>query len=221
MFRKRLAFSSTNWEKKMKFVLVFLLGALSGASLAAESFLPNNFKSAFVQVFKSKISGKERKSPGHLDYSYPGKIRFAVDDPSGKSLFVSNQRKSWYYTPPFIEGEKGEVTIRKSKNLALTKFFDSIKRGLKTNKLYKVESKGKAVLITFSKRSAKDLNMTRARLSFSQKNYVFEELKSIEIFRKSGKKVKVILNNIKSNISFKQNHFDFVVPKNTTVIDES
>lgn len=205
----------------MKNYATLLLLIISSSAFGAESFLPNNFSSKFTQIFKSKVTGKKRQSPGSLDYSYPGKIRFAVDDPSGKSLFVSNRIKSWYYTPPFIEGEKGEVTLRKAKKLALTKFFDALKNGLKSNKLYKVVPNKDLVQIEFSKKTSKETKLKAAVLTFKSKEKTFANLKGIQLTRNNGNIVTIELNSIQTGINFSPKHFNFRIPKNTKVIDET
>ena len=117
----------------MKFYLLFLFSF----SLQA-SFLPDSFKSKFEQIEKSAISGKLKKSEGVLEYRYPGLIRFEF---MGKNAmtYIHSQGVTYHYRPPFIEGEKGELTIYKGDKGKLGDFFDSLKKGLKENENYDVK----------------------------------------------------------------------------------
>ena len=93
----------------MKILFLFLLA--SSASFA-KSFVPGSFSANFEESILSMATGKEKKSFGKIDYKFPGNIRFEITSPNA-STFVSNPQKSWYYVPPFVEGEQGQVTIQK------------------------------------------------------------------------------------------------------------
>ena len=124
--------------KKLMKPLLILTTFILSTNLWANFRIPNNFHMDFIQVIKSEISGKVRKSKGHIDYKYPGQIRFKVED-KVSSIFISNTHTQWYYTPPFIEGEQGEVRISKNHKNILTDLFDIIKKyGEKKNKHYEI-----------------------------------------------------------------------------------
>ena len=111
-----------------KFFLIFF--AFFGSNcfankgpLTEKDFIPNTFKAYFKQSYKSSLSGKEKITKGYIEYFYPGRVRFEVTSPD-KTIFVSNPQTTWYYNAPFIDGEPGEVLIKKTGKMVISKFFD-------------------------------------------------------------------------------------------------
>ena len=67
----------------------------------------------FVQMSDSAALAKKKQSSGKLFFKRPSRVRWETVQPD-VSLFVSNGQKSWFYTPPFVEGENGQVLEGKS-----------------------------------------------------------------------------------------------------------
>jgi outer membrane lipoprotein carrier protein len=61
----------------------------------------------FNQVVVSAISKQKQTSSGVLMFKRPNRIRWETIAPD-KSLFVSNGKTAWYYTPPFDPDDKDE-----------------------------------------------------------------------------------------------------------------
>ncbi|MFZ9000253.1 MAG: LolA family protein [Bacteriovoracaceae bacterium] len=173
----------------------------------------------FIQVIKSEISGKLRKSKGQIDYKYPGQIRFKVED-KVSSLFVSNRKTQWYYTPPFIEGEQGEVKISKNNKNILTDLFDIIKKyGEKKNKHYEVtNSSEKQSLITFLPEAQQKLGAKSLELSFIKKTRQFNDINKFVIQYNDERKVTFEVVSLELNKKFKVSHFSFDIPPNTKIV---
>ena len=195
-------------------VWLLTLSLLSSFAWAKEdSFLPATFSSDFEQIQKSALSGKEKKSQGHIEYKYPSHIRFEVQKPD-VIIFVSNPEMTWYYTAPFVQGEPGEVTVRPTGKLALAKFFDALKKGLVSNGLYTVSDKADKVELEFNKKSQKELGITKALLNLGGKKD-FASLKSIELEKSDKAKVLLNFSNMKMGAEIKKERFIFVAPPNT------
>jgi len=203
-------------------VLIFIsLCFLSTVSIAKSkkkkaSFLPNSFSAKFEQVYKSALSGKEKKSKGSLDYKYPGNIRFITKVPE-EVVFVSNQTTTWYYTPPFIEGEPGELTIKESGKNVLSRFFDTLSVGLSSNRYYVVKGMERARKLKFKKNKVKEVGVKEAILRFKSNVATFKDLISVDLTYADNKKVSLKLSNLKIGAKFKKKHFTFKAPKNTKV----
>lgn len=183
--------------------------------------MPNSFSAKFVQKVVSEISGKEIQSQGSIDYLYPGRIRFEVKE-GGASLFVSNKKMSWYYTPPFIDGEKGQVQIQSSDNLFLSKFFDSLKNGLKNNELYSVNKKKNQIEIIFNKNISQSVGLKKAtfpEVKDTSKVKTLDELKVMILTKNDNKKVTLEFSDFKKDVSFHDSFFIFTPDKNTSVIE--
>lgn len=196
----------------MKIALVFLL--ISNTYALAKDFLPNTFKVDFSQEYKTSLKGKVKKSSGHIQYKYPSQIRFEVTKPD-KVVFVSNKEKSWYYQAPFIEGEPGELNVRKTGKTGLSRFFDVLKKGLKTNKFYEVKNDSEKSVIKFVDKFAKELDIKGALITFKDKKRNFENIKNMELTYVDGHKIKLHFTGMKTGLSMNKENFVFKAPKNT------
>lgn len=202
----------------MKTILFALL--IPSLSFAA-SFLPDSFSANFEESFVSAVNGKEKKSFGKIDYRYPGHIRFEKISPDS-STFVSNPQKSWYYVPPFVKGEKGEVTIQESNKLVLTKFLDALKNGLDNNKLFTHKYNKNELVLTFTKAIQKDMNLKEATLisgSDPKKATSIKEFERLVLVYNDGRKVNLKFVDLKEDAKFPQKHFEFDIPSNTKVTE--
>jgi outer membrane lipoprotein-sorting protein len=202
----------------MKLLLLVVLSTVLPVS--ASTFLPSSFKAVLEQQHVSELSGKVKKTPGVLEYKYPGMLRFELND-SQKSIFVSNKKKSWYYTPPFKAGEKGNVRVQSSENLFLTRFFDALKKGLTSNKLYDVKKKKSEIEIIFKDNVQNSLGLKKAIFkNVKNPNGVksFSELKKMVLVRSDSKEVTLVFKQFDEKAKFKKSHFVFSVPENTKVI---
>jgi outer membrane lipoprotein-sorting protein len=199
----------------MKSIFLTLL-LLPGMALA-KSFLPAAFSANFEESFVSH-TGREKKNFGKIDYQYPGKIRFEYTSPD-PSVFVSNPRQSWYYVPPFVEGEPGQVTIQRSSNLPLTKFLDSIKDGIAGSKMFEHKYEGKELTLNF-KEDQKDLPLKQAILHGKKEAKTIDKMEDFEkltLVHADGKKVSLRFLELKENVKFTESHFVFKVPPKTKI----
>ncbi len=200
----------------MNFIIVLLLVP---TLTWAKSFLPSSFSANFEESFISLASGREKKSFGKMDYKFPGQIRFEKTSPD-QSTFVSNQEKSWYYVPPFVPGEMGQVTIQKSNKLPLSKFLDSLKDGVENSKYFSATKSGKNLELLFKPQYQKEMTLkkvvlvTSKDLSAAQAIADFEKM-TLEYV--DGRKVDLRLIDLKQDVSFDDNHFTFKVPEKTKI----
>ncbi len=198
----------------IKFLVVFIT-----LNSFASDFLPKGFSANFIQKVISEISGKERISQGLLEYQFPGKIKFEITQ-GGSSLFISNGQKSWYYTPPFIEGEKGNVVIQRSSSIFLSKFFDSLQQGLKDNKLYNIKKSPTTLEFIFHSNVADSIGLKKALFPIQgvdPKQLNLSKLKKMILTRSDNKEIVFELSEFKEKNQFPINHFLFTPPKNTTI----
>ena len=202
----------------MKILFLFLLA--SSASFA-KSFVPSSFTANFEESILSMATGKEKKSFGKIDYKFPGNIRFEITSPNA-STFVSNPQKSWYYVPPFVEGEQGQVTIQKSTKLPLTKFLDSIRNGLDGSKLFTYKYEGKNLVLTFVKTVQKELTLKEVTFHAIKEAKLVEKMSEFEkmtLVYADGRKVNLKFLELKEETSFPAKHFEFTPPAKTKVIN--
>lgn len=202
-------------------IFIFTL-LLTSVTTFAKSFVPGSFSANFEESIISMATGKEKKSFGKIDYKFPGHIRFEIVSPN-PSLFVSNPQKSWYYVPPFVEGEQGQVTIQKSSKLPLTKFLDSIKNGLEGSKLFIYKYSGKDLILTFVKAVQKDLTLKEVTFHADKEAKTVQKMSEFEkmtLIYADGRKVNLKFLELKEETTFPAKHFEFTPPAKTKIIND-
>lgn len=164
----------------LKFFLVFfLLLMLADSSFAG--FLPKAFEGDFIQIKKTRRSTKE--TPVKIKYLYPKNIRMSVLDKDNAVTYVCNAKKTWIYSPPFMEGEKGSVREGASSKYCYSKIFDALSRGLKTNKIYTVKKlKGNEFKLSFTKSAAEEIGFGEIEINFLNPPYVFKNIASMVMY---------------------------------------
>lgn len=200
---------------KILFAFIFL-----STSSFAKSFVPSSFSANFQESIISLATGKEKKSFGKVDYKYPGHIRFEITSPN-PSLFISNPKQSWYYVPPFVEGEQGQVTVQKSSKLPLTKFLDSIKNGIEGSKLFTAKYEGNNLVLTFVKTVQKEMTLKEVTFHASQDAKKIQKLSEFEkmtLIYIDGRKVNLKFIELKEEVAFPAGYFEFKPPAKTKVI---
>jgi outer membrane lipoprotein-sorting protein len=201
----------------MKLIAAFIL--FSSVTFAG-SFVPGSFSANFEESIVSLATGKEKKSYGKIDYKFPGHVRFEITSPNA-SLFVSNPQMSWYYVPPFVEGEQGQVTVQRSSKLPLTKFLDSIKNGIEGSKLFTSKYTGHDLVLTFAKGIQKDLTLKVVTFHATKEAKLVQKLSEFEkitLIYVDGRKVNLKFLELKEDPSLPVKHFEFTPPAKTKII---
>ena len=185
----------------------------------AKSLVPAAFSTNFEESIVSMATGKEKKSYGKIDYKFPGHIRYEVTSPE-PSTFVTNPQKSWYYRPPFVEGEQGEVRVQKASNLPLSKFLDSMKDGIEKSKQFTPKYQGNDLVLTFNTGAQKEFNLKEVILHGSKDAKTIEKFKEfvkLTLVYNDGRRVVLNFIDFKDDAGFGPNHFIFNVPPKTKV----
>lgn len=197
--------------------LILCLCLLVSQAALSKTFVPASFTSNFEESFISVATGKEKKSFGKIDYKYPGHIRFEKTSPDA-STFTSNPQKSWYYVPPFVAGEEGQVTIQSSNKLPLTKFLDSIKDGLENSKLFTHKYGAKELTLIFNPATQKEFTLKEVVLHSTKdakSSTKLTDFESMTLAYVDGRKVTLKFIDLKEDVTFAPNHFIFNVPAKT------
>lgn len=206
----------TNFLKPLVILSVLAVGTMAKNGMRVKNtFLPKTFEAGFVKEEKNVLSGKIMKSEGKINYQYPGRIRMESTG-KDKTVFVSNPFETFLYVPSDFEGVPSELTVNKTKNVPISKFFDSLEKGLKSNKLYKVKARKKYVAFTFTKSGVMQMKILSAKLYFDAKKE-FSHLKKVEITLDNNKNMLFSFNHIKVNRTFSKSTFVFKAPANTRV----
>lgn len=179
-------------------------------------YVPKAFLGEFVQTKKSIISGNIETDIS-LKYQFKGNVYMHSKGDDDEKIYVCNPEKVWIYTPPLFEGEKGEVLIGNSSVHCLSKIFDKLSFGLKSNSEYKVKKlSDKVYELRFSEANEKRLGYYRFELNYNNKEAKFSQLESMKMFTRNDKNP-TVLTTKKLNVKkgFKASTFRFTPPKNT------
>lgn len=195
----------------------FIIVLTSYSLLMAKEFTPEAFRVDFNQEFTS-ITGKAKSSKGSIEYQFPSRIR--IKEYKDNSEFISNEKNSWYYVPPFIKSEKGTVQVNQAGSMVLGKIFDSLRPGLKETDFFKVKpAKSKLeVELEFTTKGKQDWKIEFAKLIFSAEDQSIKNLLKFEITYTDKKKVNLSFFNIQIDVKFPKDYFIFTIPKNTQVL---
>ncbi|MBL7663689.1 MAG: hypothetical protein JNM93_01050 [Bacteriovoracaceae bacterium] len=204
----------------MKYLLLIFL-----QSVCYAEFLPRSFQAEFEQQIVSAVTGKVKKTQGTLEYMFPSQLKFEIFTPDKKlsSAFYSNKSKSSLYTPPFVEGEAGNLIVQSSEKLFLSRFFDSMSHGLKNNELYDVKLDKNSLELIFKEKMQERIGIARAifeNVANPQKVHSLSELKELKIILSDSKEVKLVFTNFKTGMKFTSEHFVFKAPKNTKISEK-
>lgn len=184
-----------------------------------KTFVPISFTANYEENLVS-VTGKTKKSFGKVDYKFPGHLRFEVTSPVA-SLFVVNPKKTWFYQPAFVEGEKDQVTIQKTSNLPLIKFLDSVKDGLENSKLFTTKFEKNDLVLSFVPSAQKEMGFLEVVLHAKTEAKDIKELKGFEnitLKHTNKNKTTIRLIDLKENVTFPSDHFEFRPSPSTKII---
>lgn len=202
----------------LNFLFIFLL--LIGWNTWAVDFLPKSFHTHFEKKYISGIYGKEVITKGEIFYQFPGKLRIDTFSPE-QELLISGPEKTILYTPPFIEGEKGTLSVKPNQELGHAKIFDLLKKGLKNNKNNKffsvkdVPPNGKELV--FANQFQEKYKITHLVIIFRGQEEVFSNIQSIKVIHWDKKEETFAFSQLQVDIPIEKNKFDFEPPPNTMI----
>ncbi len=200
----------------LKLCILFFI-YIGFSSFAWAGFLPRAFEAEFVEEKKSLLPGKVISKPVVFKYEYPSNIHMNFD--SNDTIYICNSKKVWIYQPPIIEGEKGTLKIGTTNKHCYSKLFDSLKRGLKSNKLYSVKkSQGNNYLLSFKKSAREQLSIEKLEIEFEGKKTAFTSIKQFKIFFiEDENPLRLVKKSIKLVKGFSDKIFSFDPPDNTDI----
>jgi outer membrane lipoprotein carrier protein len=169
----------------------------------------------FEQTNLVKAFNREQKSSGVIWVKPPGQFRWQTYQPD-PNLLVSDGKRFWFYTPPFDEGERGQVIIRESTEvqpqLATTLLSGSFSMA---DELTVEEKEDSRFNLIPKPGTAGDI--ARAEIQVDPKKKIIKE---VFLEHHSGNTSRIVLNEIQLGVKAEDQLFRFQAPKNTDVIRE-
>lgn len=168
----------------------------------------------FVQINLNAATGQKKTSSGTLHVKRPGKVRWQTLDPD-PNILVSNGKTFWFYTPPFEEGEAGQVVIKKSAQVQSRLAHVLLSGNFSENKDMKVKKISPFSFDLFPKKGTAG-TIARARIEIKPEGKLIEK---VVLFHKDGNQSEISLKKIELGTSLGDELFIFEAPPNTEKID--
>ena len=166
----------------------------------------------FTQIQKNTVLGTQKESSGLIEINRPDKFRW--ETLSGeKSLSLADGKNVYYYTPPFREGEKGQVIIRKAADTQSRTAVELLSGGGDLKKTFRYKAIGFDKYELFPIKNAADIN--RIELFLDKKSHLVYKLR---LFHATGNETELVLKNVKLGLAIESARFEFKVPPNTETV---
>jgi outer membrane lipoprotein carrier protein len=163
----------------------------------------------FVQVNDVVATGQKKTSSGTIKAKQPDKVRWETEKPD-KNLLVTDGKTFWFYTPPFEEGERGQL-IEKKASQVQSQLASALLSGKFTS------SKMRITTLAPSRFEVKP-NKGTAGTVVRAEVYVNPELRVIEkvmLEHKGGNRSEITLSKIQLGEKLGEDLFKFEAPPNS------
>ena len=177
----------------------------------------------FHQVTETAALKRRKSSSGVLMVQFPDKVRWETLKPD-KNLLVSDGRRFWFYTPPFDEGEHGQVIEKKSGD-AISKLASRLLSGAfeelsRTGDLvFRVLDPGNTTTRTYQAKpkpgSAGTVVEIRVGIDPSVK-----VVTRVDLIHKDGNRSEITLSKVKLGEEIDDEFFRFTAPPGTDRVSE-
>lgn len=198
-------------------ILILLITSFSAYS----AVIPDSFRVDFDQVHQSLTKKRKTATGVKLDYKYPSQIVYETSGVN-KTKYVSNGKKSWYYTSPFMPEEQGEVIVQSKVDMGLLRFFDSLKKGLKKNKYFTYTYNARKLTFDFTQKGMTDFSLDsivfHVKKSKKLDDLSLNDFEKIVLNKTNKKSTELSIKKVEENKKFSSRHFYFKAPKNTKVV---
>jgi len=155
-------------------------------------------------------TGRIKTTQGAIEIKRPNKIRWETRAPD-PSLLVSDGKKFWFYTPPFDEGERGQIIEKKASQVqsklaqTLISGSFSLARDLKIETIdlthYRLVPK---------KGTAGTVHAAEIRVDVQK-----HEITEVKLEHRGGNRSEIRLSQIAIGGALPDELFQFIVPPNT------
>jgi len=169
----------------------------------------------FTQVNEDAAMGKKKSSSGKIFVKRPSKIRWETIKPES-NLLVSDGTRLWYYTPPFDEGERGQVVEKKSSQIQ-SKLANALLSGsFSVARDMTIKQKSPSTFLLTPKPGTAG-TVTQAAIEVDPDKKLIQK---VILNHKGGNHSEISLSKIELGASLSDDLFVFHAPPNTDKVNE-
>ena len=172
-------------------------------------------EATFDQVTDVKSTRQSKKAQGKIWIKRPNQLRWETLNPD-PNILVSDGKTFWFYTPPFEKGERGQVIIKKTKQVQ-TQFLNALLSGsFDFGKETQIEELGRGRFMLKPKNgTAGDVETAEISIGVTS-----AKIESVVLTHSSGNRTEIKLQNIQLKSKLDEKLFRFVPDRNTDRIQE-
>lgn len=173
------------------------------------------FTSSFSQTQTHKVLGTKKESLGRIFIKRPDKFLWQTESPD-PSLMVSNGTKTWFYTAPFREGEKGQVLIKKSADVHSQLIIDLLSGTGNLKKSFNIKQLNPTLFELKPQKNTRAGDVVRIELEIEKStNLVYK----VTLFSSTGNQTALTLKDTTLGPNLSDKMFEYTPPPNTEVIE--
>lgn len=169
----------------------------------------------FSQVNFEAALGKKKTSTGTILVKRPSKIRWETLKPD-PNLLVSDGTHFWFYTPPFDEGERGQIIERSSSEVQSKLAHALLAGSFSVARDMKMIPKPNSTFVLIPKPGSAG-TVTQAEIQINPKDQLIQK---VCLDHQGGNRAEISLTQIELGKPLKDELFVFKAPPNTDSIDE-
>ncbi len=169
----------------------------------------------FTQVDNNVTLGKKKTTSGKIFVKRPSKIRWETEKPD-PNLLVSDGKRFWFYTPPFDEGEHGQL-IEKPASQVQSKLATALLAG-EFSKVPGIKVKQQSPnLFLIVPKSGTSGTVIQAMVTINIADQLIEK---VALSHRGGNRSEISLSQIELGKPLDDSSFVFKAPPNTDLVQE-
>jgi chaperone LolA len=167
-------------------------------------------RAQFEQKEFIQSTGRIKSSQGTIEVKRPNKIRWETRSPDA-NLLVSDGRTFWFYTPPFEEGERGQVVEKKAHQVQSKLAQTLISGSFSLTRDLKIETIDPThYRLVPKKGSAGTVKAAEIRVDIQK-----HEISEVKLEHRGGNRTEIKLSQITLGEKLPDELFHFIVPPQT------
>ena len=169
----------------------------------------------FQQINDNKLLSKKKKTSGKIFVKRPSKIRWETSAPDA-SLLVNDGKKIWFYTPPFEEGERGQVVLKDVSQVQSQLASALLSGAFSVAKNMTIRQESPSLFLLTPKAGTAG-TVSQATLQIDSERKLITQ---VILLHKGGNRTEISLTQIDLGPTLKEDLFQFKTPPHTDLIQE-